>query len=227
VGERCAGPLPCARVLGCACVLVVGCAQPSKSDKDSIDPVEEAARASGCRPAGEVDPVLAFDGRRCEWLLLRDAAGLALRSLEADAEVDVSGVIPEPCLEDRCRFEGATTELGPLVLAIVRSPASEMAAGVHLGVVADGTLRFVDLWAGAGDPVESDATEVGPAFALAPYACSGRLALFTSPRFEIAGQAEPPRELSRREGIVAFGDDDARAEPRTRDGCTALDLDLP
>ena len=213
--------------LGLACSLLVACAQPSTNgDKDPIDPVADAARTGGCRPAGEVDPLVAFEGPRCEWLLLSDATGLRLRSLDDAAGPDVAGVMPHACLDDRCRFEGVHTEAGPVVIAIERSPASEMPGGLHLGMVAAGHLRFVDLWAGAGEPVESEGTEVGPAFSLSPHVCGPRLALFVEPRFEVAGQGEPPRELAAREGLVTFEGDEAKAEATSRDGCVPLELEL-
>jgi hypothetical protein len=205
-----------------------GCVQPSTTgDKESVDPVEESTRSATCRPPGDVDPVLSFPGSPCDWLLIRDSSGLRLRSLEADAGADRVGVFPEGCLEERCVFEGAQTRLGPLVVALQRSGASEMPAGVYLGVLDDDHLRFVDLWAGAGEPVHGDATELGPAFALAPHACHDVLALFVEPRFAIAGQGEPPSELRAREGGIAFEGSTLRATAVERDGCVALDLALP
>jgi hypothetical protein len=205
-----------------------GCVQPGTAgDKESVDPVEESARSSTCRPPGDVEPVLSFPGSRCDWLLIRDSSGVRLRSLEADADADRAGVLPERCLEDRCVFEGAQTRLGPLVVAFERSATSEMPAGVYLGVLDDDRLRFVDLWAGAGEPVHGDATELGPAFALAPHACHDVLALFVEPRFAIAGQDEPPAELRAREGGIAFEGSTLRATSVEREGCVALDLALP
>lgn len=217
------------RCLAVSILLLDGCAQPSSAngDKEPVEPVAEAARGASCRPAGDVDPLLTFPGSRCEWLLLRDASGLRLRSLEDDTDVDAAGVMPEACLEDRCRFEGVHTELGPLVWALERSVGSEMPAGVHLGVSEGKDLRFVDLWAGAGEPMVSDATDVGPVFALAPFSCNGRLALFVEPRFEVSGEVEAPRELRAREGMVVFEGDDPRSHPAQRGQCVALELGLP
>jgi hypothetical protein len=207
--------------------LLLGCAQPSSvNDKESVEPVE-SSRASSCRPSGDVEPLLTFAGARCEWVLLRDASGLRLRSLEADTEVDATGVVPESCLEDRCLFEGVHTELGPLVLALESSAESEMPAGVHLGVIEGKHLRFVDLWAGAGESVHGDATQLGPAFALAPHACQGHLALFVQERFEIAGQGEPPQELLTREGRVVFDGDEPSSSTADARDCVAIEIGLP
>jgi hypothetical protein len=209
-----------------ASVLVLGCAQPgAPNDKESLDPVAKSRRAASCRPAGNVEPVLTFDGARCEWLLLRDATtGLRLRSLADDAEADATGVLPDSCLEDRCTFEGAYTEVGPLLVARERSATSEMPAGMHLGVLDGEHLRFVDLWAGAGVSVHGDGTDLGPAFALAPHACGEALALFAAPRLSVVGEAEPPAQLRAREGRVTFAGDEPSTAGLERGGCRAIEL---
>jgi len=167
-----------------------------------------------------------FAGASCPWVLVRAGEGVKLASLDIAAPPDASGE-PPACLHASCRYEGADTPLGPMVIATEPAAESEVPRTVFLGVVVRQTeLVFVDLWAAAGPAVVEDSTALGPAHALAPMKCGDDLGLFARARLPIGETTEPPSELRAREGILELRTSDT-PKPGKHDGCTPLDLPLP
>ena len=205
------------------------CSQSATTGDDGQGPpsVEPVAAAPACAP-GSTDPLLAFAGSRCPWELVAAGDGVRLRSLLPEPPAAIAGVLPERCKAARCSFEGIESSVGPLVLAVLPSPHSEMPAGTWLGAVLDDRLRFIDLWEGADEGVVGDGTPLGPAHALGPHDCGGELALFVVDRLD-AAQGVAPREplLARQGRVVAEGDADVNIEARSASGCRAIDLPLP
>lgn len=224
-------PIPWPRIavglLGC--VLSIACSQSATTGDEGQTPpaVEPVATTPACAP-GSTDPLLAFPGRRCPWELVAATEGVRLRSLLPEPPAAIAGVLPEECRPTRCTFEGIESSVGPLVLAVLPSPHSEMPAGTWLGAVLDDRLRFVDLWEGAGESVVGDGTPLGPAHALGPHDCGGELALFVVDRLEAAQDVAPREVLLARQGrVVAEGESDVRIDARSASGCSAIDLPLP
>jgi hypothetical protein len=90
---------------------------------------------------------------------------------------------------------------------------------------------FMSLWEGAGEPVDSDLTPVGPAHALAPFACGEQLALFAVERLDAVG-LHPPESLRAREGRLdpaelVGGAAVGPPDPVDRASCRPIDLPVP
>ncbi len=144
-----------------------------------------------------------FEGATCPWSLLEGEAGLRLESA-APGVGALSVEAPRPCVEvpGRCRWEGAKSSLGPVLLAIVEGPESEVPVDLWVGAGLDGErVLFAELW--WGEPSVIDRTEVGPAYALAPQECSG-LVLTVEARLPEAKYGEPGGTLSERAGAYGF-----------------------
>ena len=194
-------------------------------------PGDSAMPECRARPRGQV--LTEFTAGTCGAALVSDDGGLALWVLSRTAkEEPARGERPEPCTDKRpCMFLGYDSSLGPLVLAIVDGAASEMPEGVWLGLALDAPkehLAFFDLWAGAGDTVTTEGTDLGPAHSLAPFACAGDLALLAVPRLPAASGVEAAAELLAREGVYEWdGTAVTRRDIHDRARCTALDVELP
>lgn len=162
--------------------------------------------AAKCK-ALDVDATLTtFAGGECPWALTRDESVLELASLDLDAKPAIEGDVPPSCASAPCDWSGRATTVGPLVIAMPKSAASEMAAGVMMGFVGgDGKLVFVDLWEGAGDPVFDEGTELGPTHGLAPFDCAGKLGLFAVARTEGGSAVSSVASLRAREGVYTAG----------------------
>jgi hypothetical protein len=207
--------------------IVLGCGAGSGTTPQ-IEPGDAdpgAAATPKCKTF-DVDAALTtFEGGACPWLLSRDESLLELQSLDLDAPPPYEGELPAVCATRPCDWAGRTTSIGPLVLAMQRSPASEVAAGVSLGFVgADGRLAFVDLWEGAGDPVFDEGTELGPAHGLAPFDCAGKLGLFAAARTDAGTTVQPVPSLRAREGVYT---DASTKRDVDRSRCTAIDWSMP
>ena len=215
--------------LGLAASLLCACSQSATTADEGQSPpsVEPSAVAPPCA-AGSTDPLLSFAGRTCPWELVAADDGVRLRSLLPEPPPAIGGVLPDACAPDRCALEGIESSVGPLVLAVLPSPQSEMPAGTWLGAVIDDRLRFVDLWEGAGEGVTGDSTPLGPAHALGPHDCGGELALFVVDRLDASRDVAPRDVLLSRQGlVVAEGEDGVKIEPRSGSGCKEIDLPLP
>ena len=190
-------------------LLAVACGAGSgaASQVEPGDGDPKATPAVTCKAFDVASVLTSFDGERCPWVLSRDDGVLELSSSAPDAKATHSGEVPTACTELPCDYAGRTTAVGPLIIATQRSAHSEMPDGVHLGYIgADGKLAFVDLWLDAGDPVADDGTSLGPAHALAPFNCAGKLALFAKPRTNAGKTVDPIPTLEAREGIYAGAD---------------------
>lgn len=218
-----------------AVALLLGCGDRSAGGDEgapprTVTPAEDAvAPPQPCRVAEGSVLTWSEDGR-CGHALVASPRGAKLLSLEpASAGALATGPLPPPCESRRCEFSGHDSPLGPLVLAVVPDPGSEMPAGVWLGApIGGGKLAFVDLWAGAGPDVHGDATELGPAYALSPHACGGKLALFAAGRVNASSGVPVPAELAAREGVYTWSQGGMSVDASVaRDGCESLGLPVP
>lgn len=185
--------------------------------------------AAACEDPAE-DPSrswASFDGQPCGFELRQDDEQLVLAQRVLDAPAAPRGDPPPPCLDHACVYEGLWTEVGPLVQAVVPATDSEMPASVWLGVVSDSRLVFVNLWEGAGEPVVTDHTRVGPAHALAPFVCGDRLALLTVERLEAGRGVAPPPALRAREGLLDASAPQAPTGAVQRADCRQVTLPVP
>lgn len=167
-----------------------------------------------------------FKGQRCDWELrdAEEAGRLALVDLDVEGAEPAIGEMPSACGERHCVYDGLHTEVGPIIMVTIVGADSEMPQSVQLGVVSAQTLVFVDLWEGAGTPVVTDLTAVGPAHCLAPFVCGDRLGVFAVPRLDVGQGLEPPPSLQARQGLLAEG---GVVEAAERAGCVAIDVPLP
>lgn len=184
-----------------------------------------------CRPSPGAGAWARFAGGECDWELRDEAEELVLASLALDAPPPARGEVPEPCRTSTCVYHGTLTPAGPLLVAVVPSPSSEMPSDVLLIVAHGERLAWTSLWEGAGSPVESDFTLVGPAHALAPFLCGSSLALLAVERLDPVG-LPAPATLQAREGrldVAAFAASGQATpvSPVERGGCRPVDLPVP
>jgi hypothetical protein len=226
---------------------LLACSPPSTTQaegKPSPRAVAPDADPAPCRPSPGTGAWARFSGGPCDWELRQDgeaAAGeparpeasptLVLASLALDAPPPARGPVPEPCLTRTCVYHGTLTTAGPVLVAVVPSPSSEMPSDVLLVVPHGEALGWTSLWEGAGEPVESDFTLVGPAHALAPFVCGRTLALLAVERLDMVG-LEPPATLRAREGrldaaALVRGGEAKPAGAVDRASCRPVDLPVP
>lgn len=213
---------------------LVGCSPPSTTQaegKPAPRAVAPDAEPADCRPSPGDGAWARFRGLACDFELHEDGDALLLVSLAPDAPPPARGEVPEPCRTSTCVYHGTLTPVGPVLVAVVPSPSSEMPSDVLLLVAHGERLGSTSLWEGAGAPVESDFTIVGPAHALAPFVCGEALALFAVERLDMVG-LPPPATLLAREGrldpaaLVTTG----QATPAgavERASCEPVDLPVP
>ncbi|MEM6990986.1 MAG: hypothetical protein AAF721_10825 [Myxococcota bacterium] len=197
----------------------------------TVAPASAVPPAKPCRPHPAGRMLSAFDAGTCGAALVADDQGLGLWSLAPDGEEPPArGPGPQACEKSSCTFLGYDSPLGPIVLAKLAAPSSEMPAGVWLGVALDPAglqLVFFDLWAGAGDTVTGDSTDLGPAHSLAPFTCGGKLGLFAVGRLAAGVDVAPSKRLASREGIYTWGTDAPQRAAATREGCEPFAIELP
>ncbi len=206
------------------------CSLPSTTQEEGKPAPRAVAPAPSeptCQPATVNGVWARFEGEPCDWEL-RDAGddGLELVNLATEDPTSARGQPPVDCGSQICVYQGVASAAGPAVLAVVPSTASEMPSGVQLGVVAGEQLVFVDLWEGAGDPVDRDLTRVGPVHALAPFSCGERLAVLPVERLDGARGMAPPPSLTARAGLLDASDPTAAPSAAPSD-CTPLALPIP
>jgi len=164
----------------------------------------------------------------CPWILVGDRSELALRATDMVAPRALVVVPPEAC-RARCSYTGASTPLGPVMLATRNDPASELADAAFIGAaLGGGTLRFTPLWYGAS--AHGDSTALGPSYALVPWVCEGMLVLAVGGRLPGARAEEPARALEQASGVYAIADDELRRTDQATPaltGCTRVPLELP
>lgn len=237
----CASPRPRRALAVGSLFVVVACERRPAADESGSPPdvpviVEPPPPECRPTPRGEVlAQWIAPD--RCSWVVTAIAGGVRLESLSLQPPPAVEGPAPT-CKVAACRYEGIDTDLGPMLVVTEPSAESDVPVSVFVGVVAGGTIAFVDLWAGAGAPVREDATLVGPAFALEPRKCSGGVGFVVAPRVQGTLDAPPP-SLVARQGVLALDRPPLFAaaiegEPAqvqlaasVPNGCATLQLPLP
>lgn len=152
-------------------------------------------------------------------------------SLSALGEVLASGSIPDACgaALERCELWGVHDELGPVLLVAVRGHESEIPIQVYIGWVDERRLGFAPSWYGLSSI--ADHTRVGPPWALAPFACEGRLTLLPAARLPEAQTEGPGAAVLAAAGrwSISEGGDAARAEASKLDAaaCRPLFTALP
>ena len=197
----------------------------------TVPPTTAEPTKASCRPRPAGKVLAEFSAGVCGAALLVDDRGAGLWSLAADGDAPPArGPVPEPCEKGRCIFLGYDSAIGPIVFAVAGGPRSEMPAGVWVGAALDDgkqQLVFFDLWAGAGQSVIGDGTDLGPAHSLAPFSCGEKLGLFSVGRLAAAEGVEPARPLVAREGVYTWGSTEPQRADAKRDDCTRLAVELP
>ncbi len=207
-------------------IAVAACEKPPAPSEQET-PVAAPAPPPECKPPPVGDQVahwIAPDG--CPLVVVASGTTLRIDSLSLAPTIAATGSAPE-CRVAACRYEGVNTELGPMLVVTEPGPQSEVPTAVFLGVVAGAQLLFVDLWAGAGAPVEEDATLVGPAHALVPMRCGAALGLFAKARLPGTDQLAVPEALASRQGLMDLGRGGGAIRPGSAVDCTPLDVPLP
>jgi hypothetical protein len=213
---------------------LVACSLPSTTQaegKPAPRAVAPDPEPVACRPSPGAGAWARFPGATCDWELREEGQELVLTSLALEAPPPARGEVPEPCHTRTCVYHGTLTTVGPVLVAVVPSPSSEMPSDVLLLVAHGERLGSTSLWEGAGEPVESDFTIVGPAHALAPFVCGQALALLSVQRLDMVG-LPPPATLRAREGrldpaaLVETGHG-GPASVVDRASCEPVDLPVP
>jgi hypothetical protein len=126
-------------------------------------------------------------------------------------EALASGPIPDECGDalERCELWGVHDQLGPVLLAAVRGPESEVPVQVYIGWVEDRRLAFVPSWFGLSSI--ADHTRVGPPWALAPFDCDGRLTLLPAARLPEAAVEQPSEAVLAAAGHWTIAEDGSTA----------------
>jgi hypothetical protein len=132
------------------------------------------------------------DGEGEQQLLVRALA----REGDGEGVLLGRGPAPEACgpALERCEVWGVSDVLGPLVVASVRGPESDMPIQVYVGWIEGERLVFAETWYGLSAVV--DHTRVGPPWVLAPFDCEGELMLLPAARLPEA-EVESPEGLLR------------------------------
>ncbi|MFO7563749.1 MAG: hypothetical protein R6X02_13980 [Enhygromyxa sp.] len=216
-------------VLGCS--LVLACMPRQSGEQAEVTPGSEESAELGrrCEAAlpnaiGTLAPSSSGASSSCGATLELDGsqagAQLTIRSIPYQGEgvasvgeVLASGPIPAACGEalERCELWGVHDELGPVLLATVRGPESEIPVQVYVGWTDEGRLGFAPSWYGL--PSIVDHTRVGPPWALAPFDCDGRLTLLPSARLPEAAVEDPSEAVLTAAGRWTIADD-GNAAPR-------------
>ena len=210
-------------------IVTVGCEKPPAPSEQET-PVPVPAPPPECRRAPVGDQVahwIAPDG--CPLVVVATATTLRIESLALTPTITASGPVPE-CRVAACRYEGVSTDLGPMLVATEPGPQSEVPTAVFLGVIAGDALVFVDLWQGGGPSVEEDETLIGPTHALVPMRCGSALGLFARSRVPGTTELAVPDALAVRQGLMEMrkGGGTIRPAPSSADvGCTPLGVSLP
>lgn len=223
------------------CLAAAGCTDRTGAAEEGAAPVTVAPNAvqpptPPCReaPAGRV--LSSFASGPCGSALVADERGVGLWRLSADdPEQPARGDVPDACGGGGCTYFGYDSVAGPLVLALVAGPRSEMPTGVWLGLAMDPAgqqLVFFDLWAGGEQSVVGDGTDLGPPHSLAPFVCPNAagesgFALFTMPRLAAGMGVEPVKTMAAREGVYSWSETTATRADADRSRCAPISIELP
>lgn len=206
---------------------VTGCDKPP-SPSDQVAPVDlpPPPPPVECRPPPPGELVAEWTGpERCPISVALSGGMLRLEDRSMKRPVVATAAAPT-CVVAACRYEGVSTELGPMLVVTEPGAQSEIPTSAMLGVVAEDTLVFVDLWAGAGQPVIEDDTAIGPSHGLVAMRCGDELGLFGRARVPSLGHLQVPPDLAAREGRMALRRG-ATVRPADASGCVAIALPLP
>ena len=208
-------------------VMSLACTPPATREAASATEPPSVDLAPVCAPPPAAALALVADSP-CPWILVGERSDMALRATDMVAPRVLVVVPPEAC-QARCNFTGASTALGPVVLATRYDPASELADAAFIGAaLGGGTLRFTPLWYGAA--AHGDSTALGPSYALVPWVCDGALVLAVGGRLPGARAEEPVRALEQASGVYVIADDELRRTGQAMPaltGCTRVPLELP
>ena len=161
-------------------------------------------RCALAMPAASISP----RAIACPSLRAVPLTGEGLASVTSSfGELLASGPIPEACgaALERCELWGVHDELGPVLLLAVRGHESEIPIQVYVGWVDDRRLGFAPSWYGLSSI--ADHTRVGPPWALAPFACDGRLMLLPAARLPEAAVEDPSEAVRAAAGRWTIGED--------------------
>jgi hypothetical protein len=232
------------RVGALSLVVLTACLQRQHADQHEVEPTDPSHVERGrlvCAPGSAQALALlepTDEVQSCGVVIERGEAGeLAVVSRARVDEFELPSVLarglaPEACGVELqwCELSGVTDKLGPVLLASVRGPESEMPTQVYLGWIDGERLVFAETWYGL--PSVVDHTRIGPPWVLGPYDCAGELTLLPSPRLPEAGHEAPPPMLLAFAGrweIDGQGLARPPRQPATRDrgSCRALLPNLP
>jgi hypothetical protein len=191
-----------------ACGWLAACSTPTGRDAPaSPTPPADAVDSRCSEPPPTALAVLA--DATCPWVLVpSDRSGLALQELALAAPRAFAVAAPDECA-DGCGWQGAVTEIGPVMIATRASRISEGAEAAFVGAALGGTtVRFTSLW--YDRPALGDATPLGPSHALAPWVCGDRLVLAAQPRLAGAGAEELSDGLRAAAGVYEVSGDELR-----------------
>jgi hypothetical protein len=220
---------PRARTAAVVVVAVAAACAPTPAEVTTAEPAPIPEPGPSCAPT-PAEALAYMTDATCPWVLVPgDMSEMILRRTDAAPSLALEVVPPEDCA-GRCRFHGALTSLGPLLLAVRADPNSELADAAFVGAALGGrTLRFAPLW--FGRPVLGDSTLQGPAHALVPWVCGDTLVLLPGPRLAGAASEEPPTALRAAAGVYELaGDELRRADrpvPEDIEQCIRVPLELP
>ncbi len=214
------------RDLSVAVLVLAGCNPPVR-EPASVPPPPVVAAGPTCAPPPAAALALVSDAP-CPWILVADGAALSLRSTEAGSSRALVVEPPGACA-GRCAYTGASSGLGPVLLATRGDAAGEFVEAAYVGAsLGGGVVRFAPLWFGRG--ARGDSTELGPSHALAPWVCGEVLVLAVEGRLPAADAEEPAEGLVRAAGVYGIGDDELRrtdVSPPKLSECTRVPLELP
>lgn len=200
------------RSTGLGLALVLGCLPRQSGEQREVAPAPdegEAEAALACAPSSDravaLLPPSAGGEHPCGLIVEQGeggSLGVRVRAQvgEADTPVFAEGLAPEPCGAELelCELWGVAAAVGPVLVAAVRGPESEMPTQVLLGLVEGSRLAFVETWYGL--PSVVDHTRVGPPWALGAYECGGELLLLPMARLPEAELEAPEPTLTRLAG---------------------------
>lgn len=208
-----------------ALVSLACCGPPATVERAADPPLDAAPPAPECEapPAGAL--ALLASGT-CPWTLVAEGATLVVRPAEPGGR-PLRGEAPAECRP--CRFSGAVTAAGPVVLATRASAAGELADAAWIGAGDGASLAFAPLW--LDRPALGDSTVLGPAYALAPHVCGSALVLAPEARLPGARGEDPSAALARARGAYAVrGGELVRLDepvPEDLSSCARVAIELP
>lgn len=188
---------------GALAVLFAGCLPRQSAEQHDVVAADSSQRESGrlACTSGSANALALLEpsvgDRGCGIAVERGEPGelLLIRRLRSDElelpEILARGQAPDACGPELewCELSGIADALGPILIASVRGPESEMPIQVYVGWVEGERLLFVETWYGL--PSVVDHTRIGPPWALAAFDCGGELMLLPAARLPEAAHEAP------------------------------------